>query len=94
MPSGRSGRRGAQTRPPGTKAVFGRDLRAAVPTLKRERPQDGESRDYIYVGLGTNHSAVDLGPLGPEATIGPRRPSGPSSSAMYSQHGSRADEQF
>jgi putative DNA primase/helicase len=45
--------------PPGTKAVLGRDLRAAVPTVKRERPRlDGEEpgedekREYVYNGLG------------------------------------------
>jgi len=45
----------------GTKAVLGRDLRAAVPTIRRERPrsEDGEDREYVYTGLG----------LGTETTV-------------------------
>jgi putative DNA primase/helicase len=46
-------------RHPGTKAIFGRDLRAAVPTLKKRRPRsdDGE-RDHVYQGLGLVDTAV------------------------------------
>ena len=51
-------------RPPGTKAVFGRDLRAAVPTLKHGRPREkgehGEQdeRVYIYQGLGLRQDYI------------------------------------
>jgi putative DNA primase/helicase len=46
-------------RHPGTKAIFGRDLRAAVPTLKKRRPRadDGE-RDHVYQGLGLVNTTV------------------------------------
>jgi len=37
----------------GTKAVFGRDLKAAVPSLRRVRPRgDAETRAYHYEGIG------------------------------------------
>jgi putative DNA primase/helicase len=36
----------------GTKELFGRDLRAALPTLKKRRPRTGEGeRDHVYQGL-------------------------------------------
>src|SRR5262249_38674960 len=34
-----------------SKAVFGRDLRAACPPVKRGRPRDGTSRHYVYAGI-------------------------------------------
>ncbi|MDZ7733980.1 MAG: phage/plasmid primase, P4 family [Acidimicrobiia bacterium] len=37
---------------PGTKQVFGRDLRAAVPGLSLAHPRDGETRHRVYCGLG------------------------------------------
>ena len=36
----------------GTKATFGRDLRAAVPTLRKTRPRDDDARAYLYEGIG------------------------------------------
>ncbi len=56
-------------RHPGTKAVFGRDLRAAIPMIKRARPRDGDARDYTYhgVGLRGDYSVRSLGPLGPDS---------------------------
>jgi putative DNA primase/helicase len=75
----------SDNRHPGTKAVFGRDLKAAVPSLKRSRPRTGDTRDYAYEGIGLRseeHIARSLGPLGPDAPAGP---SGPSSSAMHHQ---------
>ena len=40
-------------RAPGTKAVFGRDLKAALPSLKRVRPRSGSpTRSYAYEGSG------------------------------------------
>jgi putative DNA primase/helicase len=40
-----------ENHPLGTKATFGRDLRAAVPTLKRSRPREGDDRTYSYEGI-------------------------------------------
>jgi len=37
--------------PKSSKAVFGRDLRAACPSVKRGRPRDGTSRHYVYAGI-------------------------------------------
>src|SRR5262249_4594084 len=37
---------------PGTRQIFGRDLRAAVPGLKTTQPRDGDSRDRKYEGIG------------------------------------------
>jgi putative DNA primase/helicase len=34
-----------------TKQTFGRDLRAAVPSIRRTRPRDGTERPYIYAGI-------------------------------------------
>jgi putative DNA primase/helicase len=39
-------------RKPGTKQIFGRDLRAAVPGLKITHPRDGDSRERKYEGIG------------------------------------------
>jgi putative DNA primase/helicase len=39
-------------REPGTEATFGRDLLAAVPTLRRVRPREGEDRYRAYEGIG------------------------------------------
>jgi putative DNA primase/helicase len=39
-------------RKPGTKQIFGRDLRAAVPGLKTTHPRDGDSRERKYEGIG------------------------------------------
>jgi putative DNA primase/helicase len=36
---------------PGTEATFGRDLLAAVPSLRRVRPRDGEERYRAYEGI-------------------------------------------
>jgi putative DNA primase/helicase len=35
----------------GSKATFGRDLRAAAPTVKRRRPREGDERLYTYTGI-------------------------------------------
>jgi putative DNA primase/helicase len=81
-------------RHPGTKAVFGRDLRAAVPTLKRARPRDEDDRDYAYEGIGLReeYSGSDLGPLGPASPSGPSGPSGPSNTPLYpAQENTSAD---
>ena len=41
-----------ENRHPATKAVFGRNLKAAVPTLRKTRPRDGEERSHGYDGIG------------------------------------------
>jgi putative DNA primase/helicase len=38
--------------PKPSKQIFGRDLRAAVPTVRKTRPRLGEDRQQIYVGIG------------------------------------------
>jgi putative DNA primase/helicase len=43
---------------PGTKAVFIRDLRAAVPRLTPVRPRDGEVRQRGYRGIGLRSQSV------------------------------------
>jgi putative DNA primase/helicase len=40
-----------QGRHPGSKQVFGRDLRAAVPGLKVTQPRDGDARHRCYSGI-------------------------------------------
>lgn len=59
---------------------FGRDLKAAVPMVKRSRPRMDTDRLYVYVSIGLRDpsaegTALVLGPPGPE---GPG-PSGPRS---------------
>ncbi len=83
-------------RHPGTRAVFGRDLRAAIPTLKRARLRDEDDRIYSYEGVGLrgDYIAEDLGPLGTDARSGPGGPSGPSNSAMYYSHDETAGLRF
>jgi len=39
---------------PGTEATFGRDLRAAVPSIRRVQPRDGKTRFWAYEGIGLN----------------------------------------
>jgi putative DNA primase/helicase len=79
----------ADNRPPGTKQVFGRDLRAAVPTVKRVRPRTDADRAYAYSGIGIRgpgNTAVDLGPLGPPPSDPAPGPNGPRTKAMYAEH--------
>ena len=48
-------------RHPGTKAIFGRDLRAAVPTVHRGQRREGDRRIPVYQGLGVReHTNVAL----------------------------------
>lgn len=37
---------------PGTAAVFGRDLSASVPSIRKTRPRDGDERFRAYEGIG------------------------------------------
>ena len=81
----------SDNRPPGTKAVFGRDLKAAAPTMKRVRPRRDDREDgrrYVYQGIGLREPYIaELpGPQGPDGPPGGSGPSGPSNSAMYSPH--------
>ncbi len=50
----------ADNRGPGTKAVFGRDLRAAVPTLHKARPRDDMERKMVYEGIGLNATGTTV----------------------------------
>jgi putative DNA primase/helicase len=76
----------------GSKDLFGRDLKAALPTIKRVRPRDeGDHRQYAYVGVGLKSSdyiGPDPGPVGPGEAApplsGPTGPAGPTSRRMYS----------
>jgi phage/plasmid-associated DNA primase len=77
-------------RHPGTKAVFSRDLRAAVPTLKHRRPRKDDDRYHIYEGIGLRSEAntventpdhPDHEPAGQGSGQG-----GQGSSAMYSPY--------
>ena len=37
--------------PKASKHAFGRDLRAAVPSIRKERRGDGKERHHVYVGI-------------------------------------------
>jgi putative DNA primase/helicase len=47
-------------RGPGIKAVFGRDLRAAVATLHKARPRDDGDRKMVYEGIGLNATGITM----------------------------------
>ncbi len=44
--------------PKATKHVFGRDLRAAVPGVKKSRPRDPEGRSFVYNGIALDTQNV------------------------------------
>ncbi|QJX00253.1 DNA primase family protein [Frigoriglobus tundricola] len=44
-------------REPGTEETFGRDLRAAVPSLDKARPRTRDGRLYVYVGIRLRREA-------------------------------------
>ena len=72
----------------GTKAVFGRDLKAAVPTVKRIRSRNDDVRSYVYEGIqlrdtSRTHTGRPLGPLGPPGPDDDQGPGGPRSTPMY-----------
>jgi putative DNA primase/helicase len=83
-----------ENRHPGTKEIFGRDLRAALPTLKKRRPRtaDGE-RDHLYQGVALadttvpNHSDHPDQQPGRDAGHG-----GHGDQPMYSPHERDAEE--
>lgn len=78
----------SDNRPPGTKVVFVRDLKAAVPGLKRVRPRDGgDGRAYAYAGVGLRptHNLDDAGPLGPHLGAVRLGPSGPVTGTLYTE---------
>jgi hypothetical protein len=74
-----------------TKATFGRDLRAAIPSVKRRRLREeaDDDRVYVYFGIdlaGGSYIGRALGPLGPDPTgqgADGSGPSGPRKSPMY-----------
>lgn len=77
-----------ENRHPGTKAVFGRDLRAALPSIKRTRPAGDGDRAYVYAGVrlresGEEYIGSDLGHLGRDSDDGGAGPSSPRTDAMY-----------
>ena len=37
--------------PKASKQIFGRDLRAAVPSVRKTRPRDGTGRQQLYAGI-------------------------------------------
>ena len=78
----------AENRHAGTKAVFGRDLAAAVPTMRRARPRtdEGSDRPYVYQGIGLRqqHNGEVRGPGGPAPSRSPSGPPGPRTRPMYS----------
>src|SRR5262249_34482682 len=41
----------ASEHPKASKHVFGRDLRAAVPSVRKTRPRDGTDRTNVYAGI-------------------------------------------
>lgn len=43
--------------PKENKALFGRDLRAAIPSVRKTRPRDGQGRQYVYAGIRLRTSA-------------------------------------
>jgi putative DNA primase/helicase len=81
-----------ENRHPGIKAGFGRDLKAAAPTLKRVRPREGDGRDYVYAGIGLNNSVPVLGPPGPNGSDAGPGPSGPRTRPLYSHQDKDDDE--
>lgn len=63
----------------GTREVFGRDLRAAVPTVRRvkARSEDGRIPTYVGIALRTPDQGggpADLGPPGYDHRHGPGGP--------------------
>jgi putative DNA primase/helicase len=64
---------------PGTNAILGRNLKAAVPAVKRVKLRSGGDRVYAYEGIGLRRrtattNAADLGPPGPTSVGGPSGP--------------------
>jgi putative DNA primase/helicase len=69
----------------GNKALFGRDLRAAVPQVKTARPRFHGDRVYRYDGIGLRDpdNANLPGPPGPPRPEAGPGPGGPSKSGLY-----------
>jgi putative DNA primase/helicase len=74
----------AENRHPSTRTVFGRDLHAAAPTVRRVRARGGDERRWEYLGIGVaagvEYSSQNLGPLGRSTPDGPK---GPKSATSY-----------
>jgi len=73
---------------PSTKAVFGRDLRAIVPTLRNARPRHEGDRVSRYDGIGlqADNSAELPRPPRPEPDSGPGGQGGRGNLPMYPAH--------
>lgn len=87
---------------PKEKAVFGRDLRAVLPTLKVGRPWESRLRRYVGISLREDYSADLPGLPGLDPDSSPASPGSPSKLPMYPSHGpnpmdeqlDRGDERF
>ncbi len=67
-------------REPGTEETFGRDLRAAVPSLRKFRARDGQRRKAMYAGVALRRAddpPDDDGPAGHRGHRDPPSPTGP-----------------
>ena len=49
----------SENRHPGTKAVFGRNLKAAVPMIRKARPKDSDERVHVYHGIGPARKTME-----------------------------------
>jgi putative DNA primase/helicase len=66
----------------GTKDVFGRNLMASIPMIRKARLREGEARVYTYEGIGLARNTLS-GP-GDHLDHRPPGPTGPGDRAMYS----------
>jgi len=68
----------SENRHAGTRAVFGRDLQAAVPTVRHVRARQRDERRYDYLGIGITaggaYGVYNPGPPGPSNEAGPGGP--------------------
>jgi len=74
-------------RNPTTEAVFGRDLRAVIPGLKRAQRRDGERRWWVYEGIdlsGDHNGQTPVSPGASDENDG-LSPDGTSASPLWSQ---------
>ena len=72
-----------ENRGPGTKAVFGRNLKATVPTIHRGRPREDGARSYTYMGIGLARTQNSMGWPQGRRDRGATGPSDPRGREMY-----------
>ncbi|MEX2527041.1 MAG: phage/plasmid primase, P4 family [Gemmatimonadota bacterium] len=70
----------------GTKAVFGRNLSSACPTIRKARPRAGNDRVHVYTGIGLIGKTMPGHPDHPDHTPWTRQRSG-------GGHGSRSQQE-